>query len=80
MEEETKTWQSIREEDIKVLYQKTLKLYEPEGFPYSYEQFRRYITQADLGSPYIDAPSEPSQDGDIKEDIIIAFNIEKNKK
>jgi hypothetical protein len=69
-----KTWQSIREKDIKILYEKTVKAYEPEEFHYSYEQFRRYITQADLGLPYIDAPSEPPQDDDIKKDIWIMFN------
>jgi len=70
--ENQKTWQSIREKEIKDLYELNLKGYEGT-FKYSYEQFRRYVTQADLGSPYIDAPSEPRQEDDIKEDIFLYF-------
>lgn len=67
-----KTWQQIREKEIKALYDLNVKGYEGT-FQYSYEQFRRYVTQADLGGPYVDAPSEPPQEDDIKEDIFLYF-------
>lgn len=73
-----KTWQSIRENDIKFSYEQTVRLYDADpkgkGFRYSYKQYRNYVTQADLGPPYVDAPSEPSSDDDIKEDIFIWFD------
>lgn len=53
-----KSWQDIREKDIKILYERTVKAYEPDKFHFSYEQFRHYVTQADLGPPYVNAPSE----------------------
>jgi hypothetical protein len=70
--EKQQTWQSIREKEIKSLYELNVKNYEG-AFHYSYNQFRRYVTQADLGPVYVDAPSEPPQEDDIKEDIFLYF-------
>ena len=60
------SWQSIRHQEIVDLYKRT----NPDV---QFEPFRRYVTQADLGPPYVNAPSEvflPQAD-DLLEDIWI---------
>ena len=45
------TWQSIREKDILALYERTKAA---GGYSGPYGPFRRYVTQADLGAPFIE--------------------------
>lgn len=71
----SETWQSIREKDIRELYERTKA---QGGYSGAYEPFRRYVTQADLGGTYVSAPSEldfvPSLPDDIHGELWIAFN------
>ncbi len=74
MSETWQTWQSIREKDIRVLYERTKS---KGGYDGPFEPFRRYVTQADLGGTYVDAPSEldtiKELPDDIKNAIWLAF-------
>lgn len=67
-----KTWQSIREDEIRELYERTKAC---GGYNGAYGPFRRYVTQADLGGMYIDAPSAvtDAQPDDLTEGIWLVF-------
>jgi hypothetical protein len=68
------SWQERRDEEIRELYERTKS---KGGYSGPYLPFRRYVTQADLGGTYVDAPSEldwiPSLPDDITHEIWIAF-------
>jgi hypothetical protein len=73
-EAELETWQTIRENDIRVLYERTKAR---DGYSGPYEPFRRYVTQADLGAPYVEAPSDldyvKDRSDDLRGEIWLAF-------
>lgn len=61
------TWQTIRDDDIRVLYERTKAA---GGYSGPYGPFRRYVTQADLGPPYVEnAPDDRDLVHDLPDDI-----------